>query len=50
VLLHDQTEASDDDRRRQREGWPAGKDEVPEPAGLAQAVQDLRSVLPPRKT
>ncbi|QEE41792.1 MULTISPECIES: mechanosensitive ion channel family protein [unclassified Methylobacterium] len=25
VLLHDQTEASDGDRTRQREGWPAGK-------------------------
>ena len=30
VLFHDQTEASDGDRRRQREGWPAG-DTVPEP-------------------
>jgi small-conductance mechanosensitive channel len=25
VLLHDQTEESDGDRRRQREGWPAGE-------------------------
>ena len=25
VLLHDQTEETDGDRRRQREGWPAGK-------------------------
>ena len=25
VLLHDQTEAADGDRTRQREGWPAGK-------------------------
>ncbi len=30
VLFHDQTEASDGDRRRQREGWPAG-DNVPQP-------------------
>ncbi|WP_277983586.1 mechanosensitive ion channel family protein [Sphingomonas faeni] len=30
VLFHDQTEASDGDRRRQREGWPAG-DTIPEP-------------------
>lgn len=29
VLLHDQTEATDGDRRRQREGWPAGAGEVP---------------------
>ncbi|QJE02597.1 mechanosensitive ion channel family protein [Massilia forsythiae] len=32
VLLHDQTEETDGDRRRQREGWPAGKSEVPAPA------------------
>jgi small conductance mechanosensitive channel len=25
VLLHDQTEATDGDRTRQREGWPAGE-------------------------
>jgi hypothetical protein len=25
VLLHDQTETVDGDRRRQREGWPAGE-------------------------
>jgi small-conductance mechanosensitive channel len=33
ILLHDQTEATDGDRRRQREGWPAGQGEVPAPAG-----------------
>jgi len=43
VLLHDQTEATDGDRRRQREGWPAGKGEVPEPAGLARAVQNMKA-------
>lgn len=46
VLLHDQTEATDGDRRRQREGWPAGKGEVPEPAGLARAVQNMKSEPP----
>jgi len=30
ILFHDHTEASDGDRRHQREGWPAG-DDVPEP-------------------
>ena len=30
-LLHDQTEATDGDRKLQREGWPAGRGEVPEP-------------------
>ena len=33
VLFHDQTEATDGDRRRQREGWPAGE-EVPAPRPL----------------
>lgn len=38
ILLHDQTEATDGDRRRQREGWPAGDGEVPEPrAAVAKA-------------
>lgn len=32
ILFHDQTEATDGDRRRQREGWPAGRGEVPLPA------------------
>jgi hypothetical protein len=31
VLFHDQTEETDGDRRRQREGWPAGEGEVPRP-------------------
>jgi small-conductance mechanosensitive channel len=30
ILLHDQTEETDGDRRRQREGWPAGHGGVPE--------------------
>ena len=35
ILLHDQTEATDGDRRHQREGWPAGTGPVPEPRGAA---------------
>jgi small-conductance mechanosensitive channel len=31
ILFHDQTEETDGDRRRQREGWPAGRGEVPRP-------------------
>ncbi len=38
ILLHDQTEVADGDRRQQREGWPAGDGDVPEPAGIARAV------------
>ena len=38
ILFHDQTEATDGDRRRQREGWPAGDGDVPEAAGVARLV------------
>jgi small conductance mechanosensitive channel len=38
ILFHDQTEESDGDRARQREGWPAGKSAVPKPAGVARAL------------
>lgn len=39
VLLHDQTEESDGDRTRQREGWPAG-DNPPAPRHLNEVVVD----------
>jgi len=42
ILFHDQTEATDGDRRRQREGWPAGGSEVPEPHRVADAVAALQ--------
>jgi small-conductance mechanosensitive channel len=38
VLFHDQTEDTDGDRRRQREGWPAGDEEPPAQRSIAQAV------------
>jgi small-conductance mechanosensitive channel len=38
ILFHDQTEVTDGDRRRQREGWPAGPGEVPEAYRIADAV------------
>ncbi len=31
ILFHDQTEETDGNRQRQREGWPAGEGEVPRP-------------------
>lgn len=43
VLFHDQTEATDGDRRRQREGWPAGDGEVPMPRSLAPATASSSS-------
>lgn len=38
ILFHDQTEESDGDRRRQREGWPAGTGDVPQQASIARAI------------
>ena len=39
VLFHDQTEATDGDRARQREGWPAGRGEVPGQRSIAEALR-----------
>ncbi len=39
VLLHDQTEETDGDRTRQREGWPAG-DNPPAPRPIGQVADD----------
>ena len=40
ILFHDQTDATDGDRRRQREGWPAPDDgDAPAPRRIADAVQ-----------
>ena len=39
VLFHDQTEETDGDRTRQREGWPAGKSEAPKPRSIAAALR-----------
>jgi small conductance mechanosensitive channel len=44
ILFHDQTEASDGDRSRQREGWPRGKGEVPGPARIVDALRELKDV------
>lgn len=42
MLFHDQTEATDGDRTRQREGWPAGKGEVPQPRSISDARSSLK--------
>jgi small-conductance mechanosensitive channel len=39
VLFHDQTEETDGDRSRQREGWPAGKAEVPKPRSIGGSLK-----------
>ncbi|MBA3351337.1 MAG: mechanosensitive ion channel family protein [Blastocatellia bacterium] len=38
ILFHDQTEETDGDRSRQREGWPAGNGDVPRPRSIAAAI------------
>ncbi|MEW6117452.1 MAG: mechanosensitive ion channel family protein [Nitrospirota bacterium] len=44
VLFHDQTEETDGDRSRQREGWPAGKDPAPRPRSVAGAIAQYARV------
>ena len=41
ILFHDQTEATDGNRSRQREGWPAGKSEVPKPRRVSDSLRLL---------
>ncbi len=41
ILFHDQTEETDGDRSRQREGWPAGNKEVPKPRSIGGSLRRL---------
>jgi small conductance mechanosensitive channel len=41
ILFHDQTEETDGDRSRQREGWPAGKGKVPKPRRISDSLRLL---------
>ncbi|MBD1835320.1 mechanosensitive ion channel family protein [Cyanobacteria bacterium FACHB-472] len=41
ILFHDQTEETDGDRARQREGWPAGNQEVPKPRSIGGSLRKL---------
>ena len=41
ILFHDQTEETDGDRTRQREGWPAGGSAVPQPRSIATLLSKL---------
>jgi small-conductance mechanosensitive channel len=50
ILFHDQTEAADGDRARQREGWPAGTGEVPRPHSVAAMLGTLIEARTSRKT
>lgn len=45
ILLHDQTEETDGDRTRQREGWPADPHGSPAPATLSRSLETLAAKL-----
>ncbi|WP_121971663.1 mechanosensitive ion channel family protein [Leptolyngbya sp. BC1307] len=42
ILFHDQTKATDGDRTRQREGWPAGK--VPQSHNISSSLRQLAEI------
>lgn len=44
ILFHDQTEETDGDRSKQREGWPAGKRDVPKPRSIGGSLKKLAEV------
>ncbi|HEY9828858.1 MAG TPA: mechanosensitive ion channel family protein [Stenomitos sp.] len=48
ILFHDQTEDTDGDRTRQREGWPAGQKDVPKPYGMSRFMRELAQNQPQR--
>ena len=50
TLFHDQTEEVDGDRAKQREGWPAGKEDVPKTARIADALQTKEKVTTSKET
>ncbi|PSN12799.1 mechanosensitive ion channel protein MscS [filamentous cyanobacterium CCT1] len=41
ILFHDQTEETDGDRTRQREGWPARRGEAPKPRSIGGSLRQL---------
>jgi len=44
ILFHDQTEETDGDRSRQREGWPAGSKSVPKPRNISSSLKRLAEI------
>jgi small conductance mechanosensitive channel len=40
ILFHDQSEETDGDRSRQREGWPAKRGSVPQPRSIAAVIHN----------
>lgn len=50
ILFHDQTEETDGDRSRQREGWPAGNQEVPQPRSISSSLRRLAELRTQRNS
>ncbi|GAB1540191.1 mechanosensitive ion channel family protein [Scytonema sp. NUACC21] len=50
ILFHDQTEETDGDRSRQREGWPAGRGEVPKPRRISDSLKQLAQMRSQRNS
>ncbi len=48
ILFHDQTEETDGNRSRQREGWPAGNKEVPNSRSISGSLKKLVEMGTPR--
>jgi len=48
ILFHDQTEETDGNRSRQREGWPAGNKEVPNSRSISGSLRKLVEMRTPR--
>lgn len=44
ILFHDQTEETDGDRSRQREGWPAGRREVPRSRSISGSLKRIAQI------
>lgn len=44
ILFHDQTEETDGERDRQREGWPSGNKEVPKPRSISGSLKRLAEI------
>lgn len=44
ILFHDQTEETDGDRNRQREGWPRGEDRAPRRSRIVDALASLKTM------
>jgi small conductance mechanosensitive channel len=49
ILFHDQTEETDGDRSRQREGWPAGNKDVPNSRSISGSLRNLTQMRTQRE-